>query len=82
MSLFIRPEPLIVVGAWMILSHILGGWRAGRLGLGVLGFGLFMVLKGWQELIEPRDPRLARRFLNASLAALAVASLDGLLALL
>ena len=79
MSLFERPEPVLAAGVWMILAHILGDWRLGRFGLGVLGMGLFMVLKGCQELVAPRHPRLARGLLLASVVAAAVAGLDGML---
>lgn len=78
MRLFERPEPILLVGLALIAAHMLG-WREGRSGLAGLGAGLFMVLKGCQELVAPRHPRLATAFLAASAASLLLAAADGLL---
>ena len=76
MGIFTRPEPLIVMGMFWLIVAFNGGEGMGRTGAGGFGIGLFLMLKGWEELLRPRSPRLAGMLWMASLCGLLVCVVD------
>ncbi|HYF62947.1 MAG TPA: hypothetical protein VD886_09060 [Herpetosiphonaceae bacterium] len=79
MTWLTRPEPMMVVGAVACAITLFGEPMMSRTIIGGLCFGLFLVLKGCQELAQDRHPRLARVCLALSLGAMVGWFLDGIL---